>query len=1119
MSVIVAANAFYARAAPPAGPLPDDAAERVPGQLLVGFVHNTPPSVRAAVHGRRGAAVLERFDFIEADLVSIPGDEHAALRAYAQETGVRAVSFNYILRTTAAPGDALFPSMWALENVGQTGGAPGADISAPEAWDLTTGSASVVIADIDTGIDIDHPDLAANVWTNPSPGPACVGSPPYATPCNDLHGWDFAADDPTVFDPLQRTGSGFGDRHGTHTAGTMAAQSDNGSGIAGVSWRARIMPVKFLAYGFGTTSDSIASINYARTRGAKVISASWGGAGYSQLQKDAIDKAGQAGIVFVAAAGNNSRDTDVTPFYPAGYSSSNILAVAATDHNDALAPFSNYGQNSVDLAAPGASILSTIPRSPAGVVWGGQLVYLAFGLEGVASSPARTSILDRSLGYLSASSSEPKLLVVDDDEGAGYEVPVTEALESLGYSYEVISVPSGGSGPDAATMAGHQATIWLTGDDNDSTLLAADQSAISAHLGTGGKLLVTGQDVGYDLDITNTARAWYQSTLRASAVADSTGISEIRGQGAFAGLAFTLGGNQVRPSTVWPLSGSEPAFGYEPFLSLSGTSMAAPHVAGAVALLRSVRPSSTVAEVRSWLLSSVDPIPALSGKVASGGRLNLRRALELAISDSEPPTVGPSTLSRPNGGEVFLAGSQEEIAWNAASIADPYLPSAPIRLEYSTDGGASWGLIADGLPNSGSHTWTVGAADTANALVRLTATDSFGNAASDTSDAHFALDWSPPAFADVSAAPDPFSPGVSPGVADATLLSAPVTEANPAGWSLEIRSTGGELLRSASAQGAFPGFTWDGRNMAGEVVGDGIYTWSVEQTDRAGRAAVSPPGSVTVDSTPPGVAALSASPPSFEPGAGEGTTLTFDLDEPATVELVVVNHLGAPMRTLLSGALAPGTHEVIWEGRDGGGALVTVERYEARVTAIDAAGNASAASIPLEVVARDRAAQGTWVGLYGSTGYVLAAWSKMSGGTISDVRSLPPFLASYSLTLGTRLNWKPVTNDPRALTNPAGTRRSAGAYSGPSEVVVTLTFASAARTTLSLYVLDWDRGGRRETIMVVDSTGEHTYPVEEAFDNGLWLRVPVSGSPSAPVTTRISRSTGSSAVISGILFD
>jgi len=203
-------------------------------------------------------------------------------------------------------------------------------------------------------VEYDHEDLVANMWANL---PELTGIPGKDDDSNgyvdDIYGYDFCNHDP---DPMDDRG------HGTHCAGTIGAEGNNGIGVVGVNWAVEIMALKFLdSGGSGWTSDAISCVEYATANGAQVMSNSWGGGGYSQSLYDAIAAAGEQGMLFVAAAGNTRSNNDRRPYYPASYNLDNIIAVAATDHNDRLASFSSYGKSSVDLAAPGVNIFSTIP--------------------------------------------------------------------------------------------------------------------------------------------------------------------------------------------------------------------------------------------------------------------------------------------------------------------------------------------------------------------------------------------------------------------------------------------------------------------------------------------------------------------------------------------------------------------------------------------------------------------------------------------------------------------------------------------------------------------------------------------------------------------------------------
>ena len=392
------------------------------------------------------------------------------------------------LTASSTPDDPRYGDLYGLHNTGQSGGTADADIDAPEAWQVSTGSRDVIVGVVDTGIDYTHPDLAANIWVNPGEIAGNGIDDDGNGFVDDVHGYDFVNNDGDPFDD---------NGHGTHCAGTIGGVGNNGTGVVGVNWDVSLMGLKFLsADGSGSTSDAIQAINYAtmmRTQyghNIRVTSNSWGGGGSSDAMRQAIEAGAAADILFVAAAGNDGADNDANPQYPASYLSEAVVSVAATNRNDALASFSNYGATSVDLAAPGAGIVSTVP-------------------------------------------------------GGGYA-------------------------------------------------------------------------------------------------------------------------------------------------SYSGTSMATPHVAGAAALALAVDPSLSVADLKTALLSTVDGVSGLTGKLLTGGRLNAGTLLASLSSEPAPPAA-PATLSASDG--TNLGGIQ--VAWSSSLFADSY---TLYRGESADPTTAT--VLADGLPGT-----------------------------------------------------------------------------------------------------------------------------------------------------------------------------------------------------------------------------------------------------------------------------------------------------------------------------------------------------------------------------------------------------------------------------------
>jgi subtilisin family serine protease len=479
------------------------------------------------------------------------------LAELATDPQVESAEPNYLRWiSSSVPNDAMFYQLWALRNTGQsvdgTMGTAGDDIKFVDAWRLAqTSSPPVVVAVIDTGVEYIHPDLAPNMWINPGEIPGNGADDDRNGYVDDVYGYDFADD---TGDPID---SGY---HGSHVSGTIAAAGNNLIGVVGVNYQARIMALKASSDGESFTSDAVvAATQYAammKKRGVNIvaINASFGGGGFSSMEIAAIQAAGDAGIIFCAAAGNSSLNHDVTAVYPASYRLSNMIVVAASDQDDALASFSDYGPTTVDLAAPGVNVLSTVPL------------------------PTTTYVSEATNTYLGA-----------ELDYSGITAGITATIYNCGLGYPA-DFPAAVSNNIALISRG---TLFFS--DKVSNAMAAGARAAIIYNNDAGNFSGTLQNPGNWIPAVSIAQADGQA-LAALLPATGTVVNEL-----------------------------VPSQGYE---LLDGTSMATPHVSGAVAFAAMNFPSETVAQRIQRVLANVDPTAGLQGLVITGGRLNLLRIVD-----------------------------------------------------------------------------------------------------------------------------------------------------------------------------------------------------------------------------------------------------------------------------------------------------------------------------------------------------------------------------------------------------------------------------------------------------------------------------------------------------------
>jgi subtilisin family serine protease len=645
-------DSFVPTPSPAPSPAQDLAGNVIPGRVIVRWKTGTKASVRAQVRTDAGTVPARTLGGRDVQLLRLAADQSMgdALRDLRADPRVASAEPDRYLTPYEVPNDPDLPLQWAVHNTGVpvlgTGSAKaGGDIDVVPAWDRTVGTPDTVVAVIDTGYDFLGPDLGAVAWTNPGEIADNGIDDDANGKVDDTRGWDFVGaefDSPAEDnDPTDDDANGGG--HGLHVAGIIGAKGDDGHGITGVAQNVRLMPLRVCTWstvarsgGVCSVSGAVAAINYAGSMGAKVANLSLGGPEASPAMADAI--AANPHTLYVIAAGNSASNNDKSPTYPCSYDPrtdsavagriDNVICVAASDQSDNRATFSNWGAKSVDLAAPGVSIWSLFSSA---TMWRDNFETDDFDSRWVSSG----------LGF-----------------GRGLAGDGTLASAGLTDS------------PDSAPEPGLHRVVSVPVAIPDNVEACKVQGQRYANPGDGStftySVLVDGQH-DPSLDFSPVASPTVRMRDFQSTPFDATPIA---GRSASLEVAYDAADGLDADNGVWmdnleltcARTSAKPAL-YE---FESGTSMASPMVAGGAALLFSLKPSATVAQVRSALLGGAKRLKQWAGLTATGGRLDVAAAMGRLVPPGTAFTATPVVSGQRISASVAQTGTLSQIRFQCA---------------------------------------------------------------------------------------------------------------------------------------------------------------------------------------------------------------------------------------------------------------------------------------------------------------------------------------------------------------------------------------------------------------------------------------------------------------------
>lgn len=593
-------------------------------ELIVKYKSGTRQRAKLALQETTGAKTIRQMGLIGAEHIRLPEDltVEEAIEIFRNDPNVKWVEPNYKRRAMAisAPNDPFFTELWPLQNTGQivnsTTGTANADIQALDAWETSTDCSNVIIAIIDSGVDVNHPDVKNNLWTNPGEIAGNGIDDDGNGYIDDIHGWNFVDNNNDILDSND---------HGTHVAGVIAAQGNNSVGTTGVCWSAKIMILKFLdTSGTGSSTDEVSAIEYAIANNAKIINASFGESGYLTPEYDAIAAAGNAGLLFVAASGNQGFDNDsraiADRIYPGAYDLANIIAVAASDQDDELPDWSVYGLTTVDLAAPGVNIYGPYPDRQ--TVWSSTF-------DSGTNGWSLTGTWARVSGYLT------------DSPNTNYtinsETTATSPMIDLSDSGGTMVLFSIRGSSDSSSKLYLETRTSLVDDWTNQKVEIVSHSGTTTHYenGISGTYTLWSDAIAMITEVDNTTSAYIRFRFKTGSVSDS--------------------GWSIDDVIIKAVDTDYPAPATDHYQYLSGTSAATPMVSGAAGILWSRTPGLSYSQIKRSLINGVDQLSAFEGKMVSGGRLNLYNSLQLSLAET-PGTgdTGGTTSSGGSGGGCFI---------------------------------------------------------------------------------------------------------------------------------------------------------------------------------------------------------------------------------------------------------------------------------------------------------------------------------------------------------------------------------------------------------------------------------------------------------------------------------